>query len=248
MHPLPRVLKKFLKILSGRTADYFFPPLCLLCDSPRSENEPWLCETCINELRENHFRRDACPVCAMNRTRGDCACAKGWDQPFESIHALLDYDSTVQACMHQIKYNGKKRFARHLGRILAEFLPDDFFTGIDGFVPVPLHASRHRKRGYNQSSLLARGIVENHPGLPLLERPLVRTRKTATQTALDRDARRHNMKGAFGVLPNHHTSIAGKRLMLLDDVVTTGATTAAAVKTLLDAGCVAVKVLAIARD
>ncbi|MBN2035696.1 MAG: ComF family protein [Chitinispirillaceae bacterium] len=184
----------------------------------------------------------------MNRTRGDCACAKGWDQPFESILSLLDYDSTVQACMHQIKYKGKKRFARHLGKILAELLPDNFFSGIDGLVPLPLHASRQHKRGYNQSCLLSRGILRNYPGVPLLEKPLVRTRNTATQTALDRGARQHNMKGAFAVFPDQRALIAGKRLVLLDDVVTTGASTGAAAKALLDAGCNAVKVLAIARD
>jgi competence protein ComFC len=234
--------------LFRRAVDFLFPPLCLLCDSLRKPPDQWLCETCKNDLRDNNRRRDPCPICAMNRSRGDCACLLGWRHPFENVHALLDFDPLVQACMHQIKYRGRKRFARYLGGFLSDLLPPGFLNNVDAILPIPLHPLRQRKRGYNQSHLFALGITDRHPGATVLENALVRVRKTITQTALDKEQRERNMKGAFAVIDEHRAAVAGKRLLLLDDVVTTGATTAAAAQVLLDAGCAKVTVLAIARD
>ena len=247
MAPTPR-LPHSLDRLFRRAADFLFPPLCVLCDSVRTPPDSWLCETCKNDLRDNNRRRDPCPVCAMNRSRGDCACVAGWRHPFENVHALLDFDPLVQACMHQIKYRGRKRFARYLGGFLSGLLPAGFLNDIDAIMAIPLHPSRQRKRGYNQSHLLALGITGHHPDVAVLDNTLVRVRKTTTQTALDKEKRQRNMKGAFAISNAHHAVVAGKRLLLLDDVVTTGATTAAAAQTLLNAGCAKVTVLAIARD
>jgi competence protein ComFC len=247
MTPIPR-LPRIPDTLFRRAVEFLFPPLCLLCDTLRKPPDPWLCETCKNELRDNHRHRDPCPVCAMNRNKGACACSQGWRHPFENVYALLDFDPLVQACMHQVKYKGRKRFARYLGGFLFELLPSGFLNDIDAIIPIPLHPSRQRKRGYNQSHLFALGIVGRHPGIAVMENALVRVRKTTTQTALDKAQRERNMKGAFTVSDENHPKVEGKRILLLDDVVTTGATTAAAARALLDAGCAKVTVLAIARD
>jgi competence protein ComFC len=241
-------LQPALDNLFRRAVDFLFPPLCLLCDDLRKPPDPWLCETCKNDLRENNRHRDPCPVCAMNRSRGDCACSTGWRHPFENVHALLDFDPLVQACMHQVKYKGRKRFARYLGGFLFDLLPPVFLSDIDAILPIPLHPLRQRKRGYNQSLLFALGIVDRHPGVMVLQNTLIRVRKTTTQTALDKEQRERNMRGAFVVNEAHCAAIAQKRLLLLDDVVTTGATTASAAQVLLDAGCAKVTVLAMARD
>jgi ComF family protein len=208
----------------------------------------WLCEACKDELRNNNRSRDPCPICAMNRSRGDCACIHGWRHPFESVYALFDFDPLAQACLHQVKYKGRKRFGRYCGGFFVGLLPDGFFEDIDALIPIPLHSSRKRKRGYNQSHLFALGMADRVPGIAVLDKPLKRTRNTATQTMLDRDHRQRNMHGAFTLNPEHRAELTGKRLLLLDDVVTTGATTAAAAEALLEAGCASVKVLAIARD
>jgi ComF family protein len=247
MAPTDR-LRLALDGLLSRTFDFLFPPLCLLCDSPRKASDPWLCEACKNDLRENNRLRDPCPVCAMNRNRGECVCSHGWRHPFDRVIALFDFDPLVQACMHQVKYKGKKRFARYFGGFIGGLLPDGLLHEVDAILPIPLHPSRRRKRGYNQSYLFCLGIADRIPAMAVLADALIRVRKTVTQTALDRSQRQRNMAGAFAVDKEWAGKIAGKRLLLLDDVVTTGATTAAAAKTLLDAGCVKVSVLAIARD
>jgi ComF family protein len=247
MIPVP-VLQRTLDGIFLRTVDFLFPALCVLCDSPRPPSERWLCSACKNELYDNHCRRDPCPVCAMNRKRGDCACVSGWRHPFDRVYALLDFDPLVQTAMHQVKYRGRKQFARSLAGFLADLLPRDFLNSMDAIVPIPLHPARLRQRGYNQSCLFAQGIIGQRPGTSLLATALIRVKKTATQTRLDREQRQRNMHGAFTISDQHRAAIAGKRLLLLDDVVTTGATTAAAAQALKSAGCPEVSVLAIARD
>ena len=231
--------------LSRQCVDYLFPPLCIICDEVRVPHDRWLCENCKKTLRENHDGRKPCPRCGMNRRLGHCACTQGWEQPFESVYSILDFDATVKAIMHQVKYREKRRFAIYLGALLADLVPPEVFNSADALIAVPLHRKRARGRGYNQSLLLPRGLAR---GRPLCEGVLLRARDTASQTKLDRTERTLNMKGAFAVAAGRAPDIAGRRLLLVDDIVTTGATTAAAAKTLLGAGCASVRVLSIARD
>jgi ComF family protein len=238
----------WLASLSRRCVDYLFPPLCIVCDGARVPHDRWLCEDCKEILRENHDRRQPCPRCGMNRETGHCACAHGWEQPFESVYSVFDFDSTVKAVMHQIKYRGRRRFALYLGALAAEYVPPGIFNAADALVAVPLHRKRQRRRGYNQSLLLARGLCRGRPDKPVLDGVVLRVKDTASQTKLDRADRTHNMKGAFVVAPGRAGDIAGRRLLVVDDIVTTGATTAAAAHVLLDAGCASVRILSIARD
>jgi ComF family protein len=244
--------ERFVKGPFERAIDYLFPALCIVCDSPRQPSDRFLCEKCVSLLAVNHSRRQPCPRCAMNRSLGHCACThggdRGWDHPFESAYAILDFDETVKAVMHQMKYRAKKRFARYCGARLAGMVPSELFASVDAMVAVPLHPARRKKRGYNQSLLFARGISLSRPGLPVLEGVLVRVRDTRSQTKLDREQRLKNMKGAFAVTRGEVESIRGKHLLLVDDVITTGATTTAAAQALLDAGCASVRVLSMARD
>jgi ComF family protein len=237
-----------LRTFSRRIIDYFFPPLCIICDTPRMPHDRWLCEGCKKSLRNNHGHRQPCPRCAMNRRLGHCACTHGWEQPFESVYSILDFDKTAQAIMHQVKYRGKRRFAFYLGSLLAEFVPPDIFSAADALIVVPLHRKRLRRRGYNQSFFLAQGLIHGRSGPPILEGVLQRVKNTASQIKLDRAQRLINMKGAFTVVPDQGARIRRKRLLLVDDIVTTGATTAAAAKTLLNSGCASVRVVSIARD
>jgi ComF family protein len=237
-----------LTALSRRCVDYLFPPLCIICDEPRVPHDRWLCENCKKILRENHERRRPCPRCGMNRSLGHCACVHGWKHPFESVYSILDFDSMVKEVMHQVKYRGKRRFAVYIGSLLAELVPQEVFSGTDALIAVPLHPKRLRGRGYNQSLLLARGLGRDRSGQTVLEGVLLRVRDTSSQTKLDRGERTHNMKRAFAVAFGRAEEISGKRLLLIDDIVTTGATTAAAAHALLDAGCASVRVLSMARD
>ena len=234
--------------LFERTVDFLFPALCIICDKPRSPNEAWLCDGCLKELGDNHSKRSPCPRCAMNRTKGVCACAGGWPHAFDYVFSVFDFDKTVQSALHQMKYRGKKRFARHIGALSSRFVPDQVFEGVEGIVPLPLHRRRERSRGYNQALLFAQGVATGRTGAPIFDRVIRRVRNTVSQTTLNRAKRKTNVKGAFVANPEEAGLIKGKVVLLIDDVVTTGASTDAATKALLAAGCASVRVLSLARD
>jgi ComF family protein len=226
-----------------------FPALCLLCDQPRGPGERWFCPECLEKLHTNNRDRRACPRCGLNQARRTCTCQLVWDHPFECIHALFDFDDTVKQVVHQVKYGGKSRLMVDMGRVFGAALPAAFTDGVDAMIPIPLHPLRRLRRGYNQADCFARGVVAGlSTGLAYLPCAVRRRRRTATQTMLDRDERRQNLAGAFVVPPSHVDVVRGKRLILVDDVVTTGATTGECTRALLDAGAAGVRVLSLARD
>jgi ComF family protein len=151
----------------------------------------------------------------------------------------------LRQAIHLLKYRGKlhvKRPLLHLARAhFGEHFPD---TAFDAIIPVPLHRNRLMQREFNQAAVLARGLARQL-NVPVLERPLVRVRWTRPQVELSGDERRRNVKNAFAV--TNPTSIAGKIVLLVDDVFTTGATLDEAANTLKAAGVAQVDVFALAR-
>jgi ComF family protein len=143
--------------------------------------------------------------------------------------------------VQHLKYRG----ARSLARPLAELLAARYAFPADALLaPVPLHPARLRTRGYNQAALLARGLARRR-GLALAPRLLERTRPTAEHAHLDAAARRHNVQGAFRVRPS--PALAGRTVVLVDDVLTTGATADACARVLVAGGATAVHVFTVGR-
>jgi ComF family protein len=242
--PLTRIVHRLLI----NVRDFIYPPLCIVCDEPLDGADPWLCGGCRGKLRRNHAQRDACPLCGENRSRRPCACDLVWDHPFQRICALFDFDDTVRAIAHQVKYKGRSALARHVARTHAPLIPPDVFAGVDVVVPVPLYCVRRLKRGYNQAEVIARGILEGLGGSIACDTRILRRRRhTTTQTKLDREQRRKNLDGAFVVAAGTAERLAGKTIALVDDVVTTGSTTSVCTEVLLGAGAAAVRVVALAR-
>lgn len=228
--------------------DFFYPPLCVLCYNPLAENNDWFCPECIEKLEQNVTEREACPRCSHNRKIKECTCDIAWDHYFERAFSFFDFDETVQDIAHHIKYKGKKSLAYYVGKEYSRLIPDEFYKGIDGILSVPLHYLRKMKRGYNQADHLARGIIEGSDrSLPYLNRILLRKKYTRTQTKLDREERQKNLANAFTVDSGMGDYIKGKNLILVDDVVTTGATTDLCTRVLLDAGVREVRVVSMAR-
>ena len=145
--------------------------------------------------------------------------------------------------MHQLKYNNLKVMARPMAQLLYDFLVAVNLP-CDVLVPVPLHPSRLRERGYNQSSLLCREMGKMS-SLSVDERSLVRLRQTASQTSFDRDGRRINVEGAFDCIGG---ALAGRKVLLIDDVCTTGATLKSCAAVLKEKGVLSVWGLTFARD
>lgn len=194
---------------------FFFPRTCLLCGRRLARGESAVCLKCLSGLprtrlhlaEDNAVERNFWGKFPMVRATSFLYYAKGGD---------------VRRLLYELKYYGNREIGLLMGREMAsELMQSRFFDGIDLIVPVPLHPRRQRLRGYNQSEWLARGIVEV-TGIPLDATAVVRSRHNDTQTRKGHYERWENVRGLFAcVSPG---SLEGKHILLVDDVLTTGAT------------------------
>ena len=218
-------------------ASLFAPRCCAACDTVLMRFEEVLCTGCLNELPRTRFHEDpANRVQRLFHGRVELQACSAW----------LHFTGTgmVQRVLHRIKYANDQDAARFLGRLMGEELKlSERFTGVDAVLAVPLHPSKERKRGYNQSQLVVDGMLEAWPRANP-RHALARTSRTATQTKRGRLDRWSNVKDAFVVADG--PALAGKHILLVDDVVTTGATIEACALALREAGTAEVSVFAIA--
>jgi ComF family protein len=239
--------KKSSSLFIDRLSSYFFPPLCLLCDQPRVHHHRWLCGQCAEILLANGCNRVPCPVCAINKGNHSCNCDIEPPFAFSTLVAFFDYDQMTQSIMHQIKYRGKRQLAYDMGYENCGLLPESLFDQIDIAIPIPLHWMRTLSRGYNQAQYFGKGVIDGRKlSIPIITDVVKRTHSTGTQTKLDKISRSRNISDAFSVVKPD--MIKGKRILLFDDVVTTGATVNSCAKTLINSGCASVQVCALARD
>ena len=199
-----------------------------------------------------------CPCCGVmfpsrrgaDHLCGRCAVSGHW---FSAARAVGTHEGPLREMIHHLKYGGCVQLARPLGRLLYAFFrrtwtPED----VDLVMPVPLHGRRQRRRGFNQAWLLVRqwpGFAEapagGHPGPLFVRNALVRRTATRPQTGLGREERLSNLKGAFALAPG--ASVDNRTVLLVDDVMTTGATADACARVLRAAGARRVDVLTLAR-
>lgn len=181
-----------------------------------------------------HAGAQICPACLLRLPYINIKGVAGnpverlfWGStPVERASSMLFYQPGFEAggLLHAIKYRGRSGLAVTLGRMMAqEHLPHGFFEGVDVIVPVPLHPKRQRQRGYNQSERLAHGVGEI-TGLPVVQ-AVRRTKNNVSQTSLDNSQRADNVRGIFALRPEMAEAVRGKHVLVLDDVITTGATT-----------------------
>ncbi|NQT23941.1 ComF family protein [candidate division KSB1 bacterium] len=226
---------RFLATLTAGFLDFLYPPECLVCHVRLSEHM-WVCPECESQLRES------LDVKSQSNSQDFIYLSEPFH--FKQIISCWFYSPEIETLVHHVKYHKGWRLGIHLGEEVGRILPPTEIQNMDCLVPVPLHSSRKRERGFNQSFLYCKGIQHVHP-IPILKNTLTRNRPTATQTKLDSEARQANVDGAFRV--KNAKSIQGKRVVLIDDVVTTGATMNACAKALLDAGAEYVTGLALVR-
>lgn len=198
-----------------------------------------LCADCERDLPWRSA--SICPVCALPSGTGEtCGTCLQHPPAFDATVAALDYRFPVAAVLQRYKYSGFLAVAELMGSLLARRLQD--LPRPDILIPMPLHPTRLQERGFNQATEIAR-VVARDLELPLDSRACSRTRPTQPQTGLDLKARRRNMRGVFACSKN----LTGKRVALLDDVMTTGASLDALAHTVKDAGAVRIDCWVVAR-
>ncbi|HSW42608.1 MAG TPA: ComF family protein [Patescibacteria group bacterium] len=217
--------------VAGRLLDLAFPAVCLGC---RREGTA-LCGPCGRVL----VARAGEPAGTLVGMPSDVPL------PIVQLEWCAPYGGLVRDALHALKYRGEQRLATPLGAAAAARWRDSAIGG-DLLVHVPIHPARRAARGYDQAELLA-GAAAALLGLPAAA-ALRRDRATTPQYELGRDRRADNVAAAFAVDPRHRAALAGRWLVLVDDVVTTGATLAACAGALLDAGAAAVSALTVARE
>jgi ComF family protein len=206
-----------------------------VCPGCLSAPEPFVAEYFCRECRTPFL--NAAPL----DSNGRCALCRRGMVPFDGAYAYGEYDGELRKLIHLFKYTGVTTLAKPLGAMLTRALPRD--EQFDVIVPMPLHWLRRWRRGFNQSELLA-GVVGRRSGIAVSD-AMTRRRSTNPQAGLTGAQRRLNVSGAFAVRKRPH--IEGRRVLLVDDVFTTGATAAAAAAALRRAGATRVSVLALAR-
>lgn len=224
--------------LVGALLDLIYPPTCGGCQRAGAR----FCERCLAEV---HWL-DAGPVCLRcGRPDPDgqlCARCRHSPPALDAVRSAALFVGPLREAIHAFKYSGRSDLAEPLAGLMAAFWQRCALPA-DCVVPVPLHPSRERERGFNQATLLARAFAAQ-TGLTLTVGGLERVRETPPQIGLSASERRANVRGAFrigvGMLP-------GRRPLIVDDVCTTGATLEACAAPLIAAGCETVYALTLAR-
>ena len=220
-----------------RLFDLVSPRTCLACGERLSPNEQVLCPVCHLHLPLTHYEHS--PL--------DNPLARLFWGHFDVEHAaaLFYYEphAVLSHLIYAIKYNGRKEAAQAMGTIMArQFAAEGFFDGIEALVPMPITWRRKWKRGYNQSTEIARG-VERITGIPVVTKAVRRVRFQASQTSKHARERLENVENSFQLV--HADSIAGKHILLIDDIITTGATVTACATELQKAPGVSISIMAL---
>jgi ComF family protein len=237
-----------LRAFGHSLVDFFFPPKCALCGQIPEDQRPDLaCSTCQQEIPM--ISHPFCPRCGVPfEAPGEdhlCSGCLTEDRFFSRARAVGLYEGWAAEMISRFKYRGASHLAVPLGNLMADCQDPEFrWSAKDLLVPVPLHPRRLRQRGFNQSLLLARQISRRH-SIPVDFLSLERIRMTIPQIELSGAERRKNLRGAFQV--HREAKIHQKRILLVDDVFTTGTTVQECSKALLQAGAEQVDVITFVR-
>lgn len=232
---------------SVRLFNLIFPADCAICQYPlQNLSRIPVCSKCLSEPQPfiAEYSCSQCQIAFLNdfplRPDGRCPLCRLGETQFDRVYSYGSYDSSLARLLHLFKYGKVRTLAEPLGQLMTRGLPSQ--ERFDVVVPVPLFWWKKIQRGFNQSDLLAQ-VVSRRIGVPV-SRDLKRTRNTEVQAGLSNAKRRKNVAGVFQVSRN---IFQGKRVLLIDDVLTTGTTVSAAAKALRKSGVARITVLTLAR-
>lgn len=227
--------------------DLLYPRRCPVCDGILDKKTRYVCRECSRRLEL--IKGAVCCVCGKPLERDSeeyCFDCRKRRHVFEICRAPFLYRGTVKESLMRFKYMGRAEYAAFYGSVMAEFgRQKGVLRGVDLIVPVPVHRNRRIQRGYNQAELLASRIAAE-TGIPLDAGAAVRTRKTKALKTLSGEKRRQSLDDAFAVPKSKRRTLEGKRILLVDDIYTTGSTADAVCRRLLEAGADSAAVLCLA--
>lgn len=229
-------------ICSG-VLDLIYPPFCLVC---KQAGEVYLCAKCIEKM--DFIQRPYCHKCGIPCEPEEFTCREchAHEFAFDSARSAGTFDGLMREAIHAFKYHYHLVLADPLAELMVRCFPNTQLGGdVDLLIPIPIHRSRETERGFNQSVELARRLGRAL-SLPVDTRALAKPRKTRHQVELSEQERAANLEGAFAVVDPR--SVAGKRVLLIDDVFTTGATVNEGAKVLRAAGAASVNAYTLARS
>jgi ComF family protein len=201
----------------------FYPEVCLNCGEGLAEKEEFICTTCFYKLPKTDYHNN--PHNPLYRTFYGRAEIKA-----AAAYCYYEKGGTVQNLVHEIKYKGRKELGTSFGKWYgAELKNSPFFSELDVIIPVPLHPKKLRRRGYNQSGCFAEGL-SNAMNVPVVSNALTRVKDTETQTNKSRFSRWENVKDVFTV--ENKEQLQNKHVLIVDDIITTGATMEACIHVL----------------
>lgn len=228
-----------------------YPPVCQVCRASRvAADEGYVCDACrcrpngVRFIQPPFCERCGLPVEGAVTTTYECANCRDLQLDFSRARAAVVATGLVMEVIHRYKYQRALWFEPFLTGLLCRKAAPEIAGEFDAIVPVPLHPLKAREREFNQAERLAVRLGRA-AGLPVLRRAVQRVRFTATQTAFKRGERQRNMRGAFKAPAG--AGLEGRRLVVVDDVLTTGATTSACARALRQAGAAEVCVWTVAR-
>lgn len=215
----------------------FYPNCCSACSNALVKGERIICTECLLEMPQTNYHLDPYNL-LRRRLEGRIAV--------EHVLAFLRFtkNGRIQRLLHNLKYRHQPEIGVALGKLYGHKLKEaNLNLGVQVLIPVPLHATRLRKRGYNQSGKFAEGLSEVLD-IPVVEDALFRKSRTETQTRKDKLRRWENVSDVFGV--GNPPAIAGRHVLITDDVITTGATIEACAQVLLEGGAEKISIACIA--
>ncbi|MBQ8940261.1 MAG: ComF family protein [Firmicutes bacterium] len=218
--------------------ELIFPNCCMVCGEVLEfHKEKWLCPKCRLET----ISGKTCDICGVpiiaNNICSDCQNKKLY---FKRAYCAYEYKDKVRKAIHNIKFNNEPRNVEYFARPLYDYAKSHGFSGADIVVPVPMHKKKLKQRGYNQSAMLASFLA--NLGMGEYREALVKIRDTQNQHDLSEKERLKNLKDAFTVTGD----VKDKKILLVDDIYTTGSTVNECAKTLIKAGAESVEVICIA--
>lgn len=226
-----------LKNIFRSTLHLFYPHICSGCGSDLLKEDQLLCIRCLHQLPHTHFA--ALPGNPVEKDFwGRISITAAYSQFYFSKEFL------IQQLIHRLKYKGDKKIGLFLGEMMGKtMIKSNRFNTIDALVPLPMFPGKERRRGYNQATILCNGIAAAM-NIPVLVDAVIRKQATETQTRKHRAERWENVKDSFTL--NRGNELSGRHLLLVDDVVTTGATLEACGQVMLEAADVKLSIATLA--